>query len=187
MWGGEDAFNMLSYRGKALASKKIQDYGYAKESIILCDLAWPIYQVHPSADNTAPFALESRMVSAVTGKKIDEAELEKTGERNFNMQRAVLIRQGWGGRDGDNIMGYLFQEPFPGSFFNPRSLVPDSSGRPVSRAGAMMEKSGFEQLKDEYYTLRGWDVATGQQTIAKLQELGLGDIARELETIELVV
>jgi len=36
-------------------------------------------------------------------------------------------------------------------------------------------------MKDEYYSLRGWDVATGLQTHAKLEELGLGDIADDLE------
>jgi aldehyde:ferredoxin oxidoreductase len=35
-------------------------------------------------------------------------------------------------------------------------------------------------LKQEYYALRGWDVATGLPTAAKLQELHLGDIAAGL-------
>jgi aldehyde:ferredoxin oxidoreductase len=39
----------------------------------------------------------------------------------------------------------------------------------------------FERTKDEYYRLRQWDVATGLQTRAKLEELGLKDVARDLE------
>ena len=38
----------------------------------------------------------------------------------------------------------------------------------------------FESMKDEYYQLRGWDVATGLQTKAKLEELELHDIAKDL-------
>ena len=44
----------------------------------------------------------------------------------------------------------------------------------------------FEQMKDEYYSLRGWDVKTGLQTRAKLEELQMGDIARELEKKKLL-
>jgi aldehyde:ferredoxin oxidoreductase len=36
-------------------------------------------------------------------------------------------------------------------------------------------------MKDEYYQLRQWDIATGLQTRAKLAELGLKDIAQDLE------
>ena len=36
-------------------------------------------------------------------------------------------------------------------------------------------------MKDEYYQIRGLDVATGLQTRAKLKELSLGDIADKLQ------
>jgi aldehyde:ferredoxin oxidoreductase len=36
-------------------------------------------------------------------------------------------------------------------------------------------------VKDEYYSLRGWDVGTGLQTRAKLEELGLKDVVEDLE------
>ena len=42
-------------------------------------------------------------------------------------------------------------------------------------------------MKDEFYLLRGWDVATGLQTRAKLDELGLHDVAMALEPAGLVV
>ena len=34
----------------------------------------------------------------------------------------------------------------------------------------------FEKMKDEYYRIRGWDVATGLQTRQKLEELDLKEI-----------
>jgi hypothetical protein len=36
-------------------------------------------------------------------------------------------------------------------------------------------------MKDEYYQLRRWDVATGLQTRAQLEEVGLEDVAQDLE------
>ena len=38
----------------------------------------------------------------------------------------------------------------------------------------------FEEVKREYYQLRGWDATSGLQTKAKLEALGLGDIAEDL-------
>jgi aldehyde:ferredoxin oxidoreductase len=58
LWGSSEAFDFSTYRGKALAAKKIQDYGYVKESLILCDLAWPIFQVHSPDPSIIPGTLE---------------------------------------------------------------------------------------------------------------------------------
>jgi aldehyde:ferredoxin oxidoreductase len=180
-WGSPAAGDFSTYSGKALAAKRIQDYGYVKESLILCDLAWPIYQVKSPDKSLGLFTLESQIVSAITGRKLDEAGLAKIGERIFNLQRAVLVRQGWGGRVGDNLLSYLFQEPLNGVFYNPECIVPGKDGNPVSRKSAVVDYAGFEKLKDEYYALRGWDIPTGFQTKAKLAELDLADIAGELE------
>ncbi len=52
----------------------------------------------------------------------------------------------------------------------------------ASRKGAVVERAEFEKMKDEYYTLRGWDVASGLQTRDGLEKLGLKDIADDLES-----
>ena len=57
----------------------------------------------------------------------------------------------------------------------------------MSRKGEVVDRKKFEEMKEEYYKLRGWDVATGLQTRAKLQELELGDIASDLEQRGLLV
>ncbi|MFC1970114.1 aldehyde ferredoxin oxidoreductase C-terminal domain-containing protein, partial [Chloroflexota bacterium] len=41
-------------------------------------------------------------------------------------------------------------------------------------------RAKFEALKSRYYELVGWDVNTGCPTRAKLEELGLKDVADEL-------
>jgi len=65
--------------------------------------------------------------------------------------------------------------------------VPGKEGAVISRSGAVMHIDGFERMKDEYYQLRGWDVASGLQTSKKLNELGLKDITVDLEYRGLVV
>ena len=45
----------------------------------------------------------------------------------------------------------------------------------------MLDREKFLTLLDKYYELSGWDLASGCPTRAKLEELGLGDVAHELE------
>jgi aldehyde:ferredoxin oxidoreductase len=51
----------------------------------------------------------------------------------------------------------------------------------------VLDRQKFERMKDEFYALRGWDVATGLQTKAKLEELGLRDVIADLEPKGLVM
>jgi aldehyde:ferredoxin oxidoreductase len=180
-WGSDEAALFTTYAGKALAAKVIQDYGYIKDSLVLCDLIWPIYQVHAEDPILKLGTLESKIVSAITGRNIDESELLTIGERIFNLQRAIMIRQNWGGRQGDTLLDYYYEEPTQGVYFDPECIVPDKDGKPVSMNGNVINRADFEKMKDEYYSLRGWDVATGLQTRRKLEGLDLDDIAMELE------
>ncbi|MFH1646140.1 MAG: aldehyde ferredoxin oxidoreductase N-terminal domain-containing protein [Chloroflexota bacterium] len=181
-WGGDAAADYTTYEGKALAAKKAQDRTYAKESLLLCDLIWPIIWVRFSDDHSGHPELEAQLLSAITGRDIDEAGLNGIGERIFNQQRAVLLRQGWGGRKGDRLLDYLHDEPLEGVFFNPDCIVPGKGGKVVSKKGNKVSREDFEALKDEYYALRGWDVATGLPTRPKLESLGLSDVADDLQT-----
>jgi aldehyde:ferredoxin oxidoreductase len=185
-WGGDDALDFSTYEGKARAAKSIQDFGYIKESLIICDLAWPIYQVRLFDKDLGLATLESRIVSAVTGKDYSEKDLIRTGERVFNLQRAILARQGWGGRKGDTLLDFFFKEPLGCLFFDPDCIAPGRGGEQISKKGAFLSKEAFEKLKDEYYALRGWDVETGLQNESKLLDLNMVDIAEDLKKRELL-
>ena len=80
-------------------------------------------------DHTGDPTMESQGLSAITGKEIDEVGLNKIGERIFNLQRAILLRQGWGGRQGDRLLDYLHEEPLQNVFFNPDCIVPGKNGK----------------------------------------------------------
>jgi len=179
-WGSEAAADFTSYEGKALAAKMMQDREYAKECLILCDFLWPMMQFEFTEDHVGDPTLESRLFSAVTGWEVDEPDLRGIGERVFNLQRAILIREGRPAREGDRLDDRCFTEPLQYDLSNPDCLVPDKDGNIVSRKGIVFDRHEWERMKDEYYALRGWDVKTGLQTKTKLEELDLGDIARGL-------
>jgi len=179
-WGSEIAADFSTYEGKALAAAKIQDRQYAKECLVLCDFLWPISHSGLSEDHVGDPTLESQVCAAVTGRDIDERGLYKIGERVFNLQRAIHIREGHKGREDDSLEEFNFTVPLKGDFGNPGCIVPGKDGEILSRKGMVVEREKFEQMKDEYYQIRGWDVPTGFQKRAKLQELGLGGVAEKL-------
>jgi aldehyde:ferredoxin oxidoreductase len=180
-WGSEEAADFSTYEGKALAAKKIQDREYAKESLILCDFAWPITDVDCSEDHKGDPTVESRICSAVTGREIDESGLNEIGERVFNLQRAILTREGHVGREADRVHEMFYKVPLKEAFLNPECLVPGPGGETISKKGSVFDREKFESMKTEYYRLRGWDPETGLQTRDKLHQLGLDDIAGDLE------
>ncbi len=179
-WGSAIAADFSTLEGKPLAAKVIQDRAYAKESMVLCDLRWPVMIVPGGVGDPT---LESRIYSAITGKETDEQELNRTGERIVNLQRAILLRQGWRGRQDDQLLDYYHTTPLEKSeiFWNDDGLVPGKDGEVTSKVGTVVDRDDFEKLKDEYYELRGWDVDSGLPTETKLTELGLQDIAADLK------
>ena len=65
-------------------------------------------------------------------------------------------------------------------------MVPGKDDEIISKVGTIVDRDDFEKLKDEYYELRGWDVASGLPNESKLEELGLQDIAGDLRERGLV-
>ncbi len=179
MWGSELAADFSTYEGKALAARMVQDRAYVKESLIVCDLKYTIGLFARTPDSVT----EGKLYAAVTGADVgSEEDVYRIGERNFNLQRAIFLRQGWPGRDGDCVLDYLFREPIEKNsiFFNNEVLVPGKDGEIFSRAGMTLDRDGFEQMKTEFYELRGWDPGTGYPTRRKLEELDLADVADDL-------
>ncbi len=187
-WGSEVAADFSTYEGKALAAARIQDRQYAKENLILCDFIWPVIYSPFTADRVGDPTLESRLCAALTGRDVDEEGLYRIGERTFNLQRAILIREGWRGREDDVLEEFNFTVPLGGDTAgNPDCIVPGRNGETFSRKGMVVDREQFEKMKDEYYEIRGWDVRTGLQKRARLEELGLGDVASELEEQDLLI
>ena len=185
-WGSESAVDFSTYEGKALMAKKIQDRQYVKESLILCDFLWPVVDLESTDDHVGDPTLESRILSAVTGNEVSEEDLYKIGERVFNLQRAILVREGHRGKEFDTPPERCFSVPVEFDVASPDCLMPGKNGELISRKGAVVDREQFERMKDEYYEIRQWDVATGLQTRTQLEKLDLGDVADDLEKKELL-
>ncbi|MCP4752482.1 MAG: hypothetical protein GY866_16450 [Proteobacteria bacterium] len=180
-WGSVAAWDLTSYAGKAQAAKQIQDRTLANESLVMCSVAWPMMISSESPDNMGDPAMESKLFSAVTGVETDEQSLHRYGERIFNLQRAILLREGWTPRESDVPEEFNFTRPVQKSVNNPLMIVPGPGEKPASIRGSLLHREKFEAMRDEYYRLRGWDPKTGLQKIESLERLDLSDVAQELK------
>jgi aldehyde:ferredoxin oxidoreductase len=154
--------------------------------MVACDWYYPILGTEQTEDHIGDPALVPKLFHAVTGKDLSEEGYLKIGERSVNLQRIIQGREGRGGRKDDVIGEFNFTEPIEtteGTFamWNPDLKLPGPGEEIVIRKGKTLDRAGFEQMKDEYYEHRGWDVKTGMQTRKKLKDLGLGDLAKEME------
>jgi aldehyde:ferredoxin oxidoreductase len=192
-WGDEQAADFSTYAGKAQAAKLIQDRGFAKENLVACDFLYPLMLGHRQNDIIGDPTLESRLLSSVTGIDFSEEAYNETGERSFNLQRAIHAVEGYRtGRTDDVLSETEFESPLDRedgyfSIFNPDSLLPGADGEIVSRKGKVIEHDKFEAMMDEYYELRHWDVKSGLQKEETLRSLDLSDIISDLKKKKLVV
>ncbi len=182
IWESEAAADFTDMEGIARASKNTRDRSYVKESLILCDLSWMTIWSDYFPNHVEEPALEWQIFSAVTGRDLDEEGLNRLGERVVNMQRALLLRQGWDGRNDDQLMDYYFTQPLKKGelFCDPECIVPGKNDEIVNVEGRTVDRQEFEALKDQYYELRGWDVETGLPKTETLKSFDLGDIAEDL-------
>lgn len=105
----------------------------------------------------------ARLFSACSGRDTSPQDVMNYGEKIFNLLKAHNIRQGLTRKD-DNWPDRFYEES-----------LPDGPAK-----GARLSRNTIEQLLNEYYGLRGWDIKTGIPSERKLIELGLGDIASDL-------
>jgi aldehyde:ferredoxin oxidoreductase len=185
-WGSDQAWDLTTYEGKALATVIIQNRTIMKDSLVLCDSVWPIMDSFNTPDHVGDPTLESKLFSAVTGIDTDEAGLLAYGERIFNQQRAILLREGWKAKAHDVPPEYNFIEPVESDMLNPRLIVPGPTEEPVSIRGNVLDRKKFQEMREEFYDLRGWDPETGLQKKETLDRINLGDVAQELQSTGLV-
>ena len=179
-WGSEAAADMTTLEGKAGAAKRIQERQLAKECVGLCDWMFPLIDVPRGEDHVGDPSFESRILSAALGQTYTEADLYRVGERTFNLQRAILLREGHRARDDDFLPREWHERPIETHVADPDLLAPGQRGEVVSQLGRRIDLPAFLRLRDEYYQLRGWDVPTGLQSRRQLRALDLADVADDL-------
>ncbi|MEM3162312.1 MAG: aldehyde ferredoxin oxidoreductase family protein [Candidatus Bathyarchaeia archaeon] len=137
--GIPEKIDPLKPEGKAKWVKIFQDFTCVVNSTVNCLFT--------------TFALSARdyaeLLSAVTGWNLDEDDILRIGERIYNLERVVITKYGFDGKD-DTLPKRLLTEPMP-------------------EGPAKDHVVELEKMKDEYYTLRGW--INGIPTKEKLKEL----------------
>ncbi|MBI5549503.1 MAG: hypothetical protein HY901_36920, partial [Deltaproteobacteria bacterium] len=176
-WGSAQAADMTTLDGKAEAARRIQERQLAKESMGVCDWMFPLIDVPKGEDHVGDPSFESRILSAVLGVHHSEADLYRVGERVFNLQRAVLLREGHRAREHDCLPAEWHEQPIQTHVADPDLLAPGAQGRVASQLGRRAHRKDFMRIRDDYYELRGWDVPTGLPSAAGLRALGLDDVA----------
>jgi aldehyde:ferredoxin oxidoreductase len=173
-WGSEEAADVTSYSGKALAAKLIQDRTYIKESLGLCDFAYPITYSFNTPDHVGDPDIEAKIFSAVTG--VDSDELVRYAGRICNLQRAILVREGWKVPEADFPPLYNFTESMQAVPNFEMEVVPGPGGEPVLTEGKVLDKDRFKAMLREYYRLRGWNEVTGLPLTETLADLDVKDL-----------
>lgn len=180
-WGSDKAWDLTTHEGKALAATRVLDRTYVKDSLLLCDSSWPLMVSGNTEDQVGDPTLEGRIFSAVTGIETDEAELNRYGERIFNQQRAILLREGWRPKEDDMPAKFNFTDPVETVFMNPQVIVPGPGDEIIEMKGKVLDRSVFETMRREFYEIRGWDPETGLQKAETLEQLGLSDLIGDTE------
>lgn len=143
----ESAFR-LEYRGKGRLVK------YAEELSALADCLNACKNTITNME-VLDFDQAALVLRLATGLPFEGGGVRLAMERVVNAEKAFNAYLGLTRRD-DTLPRRFLAEP-----------LPPSSG---PSAGSVVE---LEPMLDEYYAVRGWDVATGLPTEGKLAELGL--------------
>jgi len=141
--------------GKGILVKNEQDRRAVYDSAVLCLVTRRITHL-PQV---------SEMLEAVTGMRARPEELMDIGERINNLERAFNVREGITRKD-DILPWRCLEEP-----------MPDGPAK-----GRALGEAGLNKMLDEYYGARGWN-NEGIPRKDRLQELGLNDVAKQLELI----
>jgi aldehyde:ferredoxin oxidoreductase len=143
--------------GKAARVIELQHIRPTFDSLGLCRLQWV----------EIGFELEhyAGMFPLVTGIDFGWEDLLRASERTWNLTRAFSAREVPGfGRDHDYPPARFMEEKVPAG----------------PAMGKVVPKETADALLDDYYAKRGW-TSKGLPRRAKLEELGLGYVADELE------
>ena len=116
------------------------------------------------ADQLGPDDL-AHLYSAATGDDLTGRQLMLIGERIHNIEKAFNVRH----------VGFSRYDDYPPLRF---MQEPIKSG---PAKGELLNRQDWNRMLDEYYQLHGWDLTNGWQQYVQLEQLGLKDIAADLD------
>ena len=153
------------YEGAEREAVWVQNHQCLKNSLPMCEYtSAPFSFLHPPEMDIRIF--ESQILSAISGRDISVEELWQAGERIWALRRAIMVLREDRHREQDTLSHVWFERIADA----PQTLA------------APLDKTEWEAVKDRYYKLRGWDVTNGWPARARLQELGMKDVADKLQS-----
>ena len=148
----------------------VQDTQAIKNSLTLCDWLYPTgIAIIGYPLKSIDMDLPAKLLSAVTGKEFSREDLETVAARIRHVLRAIQVIEGRTRKD-DTVYPEKFEAPFSG--------MP-----PWKIMFGPLDKAKFEEAKDKYYELRGWDKRTGWPTRETLEKYDLKDVVEKLEKL----
>jgi len=164
-FGSKESIKATAYKGKPQSLIYEMNWAAVADASGYCaSMIRPGRTGAPGSQFGDPsYTFTAERISAATGIPFDEAGLYEVGERICDLERAIVVRDGRT-RKTDAIPEFFFK-------------VPVADG---PQEGQTLDKKKFEKMKDEYYALRGWDVATGYPRRSTLEKMGLSDVASQL-------
>ena len=154
------AFAPLEFEGKARLVGYFERLHRINNSLDIChmDTHW----LHPSFPGLPEIA---ELYSAATGLETTEDDLERAAARMLNVEKAFNILHAGFDRKDDYPPWRCLEEPIPTG----------------SLAGFSLDRARWDDLLNEYYEVNSWDKKTGFPTRKCLVELGLHQIADDLQ------
>jgi aldehyde:ferredoxin oxidoreductase len=152
-WGQADSSLGLKFYERQAGAEKAanvaqhQDWRCVCDALVLCLFG------------NVPVEMVVGLVNTACGYDYSVSELLRSGERAWNLKRAINIRMGLK-RENDKL---------------PKALL-----EPLADGPAAGYVPPLEAMLSAYYTRRGWDTETGKPTAIKLAELGLEWVTHDI-------
>jgi aldehyde:ferredoxin oxidoreductase len=142
------------------------------DSLTLCGRPFSI-QISPLKERgyAGDLTIQAQMYSAVTGDTKSFDELNLCGNRMATLLRAINMRD----------MNAMNQRP--AHDIVPEYMFADFNGvEAFTKEGkTLLDRDDWETAKDMFYEAMGWDKTTGAPTRARLEKLGMKEVADELD------
>jgi aldehyde:ferredoxin oxidoreductase len=161
--GTPEAAVPTSYVGKAAIVKFYEDEATLSDTLGICKYFGIQAMMPVTSDKLA------ELYTAATGIEMTVEGLMEAAHRIHTLERAYCVREGLT-RDDDTIPKRFLEVPLANGRFK----------------GEMIDPAKLEEMKTEYYTMQGWDPATGAPTQETLIHLGMKDVAEDLKKMKIV-
>ncbi len=152
-YGAPEAAIPTSYVGKAMSAVVSEHMERVADNFGVCKWLYGLF-IYNDVN------MICKVFNTATGKDWGIEEILKVSERVRNLERMFDVRQGLRRKD-DSLPKKFFEQPLEKGPYT----------------GEVLDREKFEQMKDEYYEIRGWDKSSGIPTPEKLAELDLADVS----------